>query len=180
VPAGRYTVRLTVEGTRYDQPLVVHMDPRVKTGAADLARLASLSRSLYDEAVRVFAASTAARALSAELARQGGTDGAMLKASLDSLLPPTTAGGRGFGGGRGSGAPAQPTLEGASTALLAAAMGMQTADVAPTARDAAAAAAARAQASGAMTRWTTLSTSRLAALNAKRRAAGQPPITVPK
>ena len=33
-PPGQYTVRLTVNGTRYTQPITVRMDPRVKTPAA--------------------------------------------------------------------------------------------------------------------------------------------------
>ena len=44
VVPGRYTVRLTVDGTRYEQPLVVRMDPRVKTRACrtrpDVRRIA--------------------------------------------------------------------------------------------------------------------------------------------
>jgi photosystem II stability/assembly factor-like uncharacterized protein len=35
---GQYTVKLTVAGHAYTQPLVVKMDPRVKTPAADLAK----------------------------------------------------------------------------------------------------------------------------------------------
>ncbi|HET9685023.1 MAG TPA: hypothetical protein VFP15_13030, partial [Gemmatimonadaceae bacterium] len=49
-PAGSYTVRLTVDGKSYTQPLTLRLDPRVKTAAADLARLATLSRELHDAA----------------------------------------------------------------------------------------------------------------------------------
>src|SRR5882724_10465451 len=35
---GRYTVKLTVDGRSYTQPLVLKMDPRVKISAADLAK----------------------------------------------------------------------------------------------------------------------------------------------
>jgi hypothetical protein len=177
-PAGNYTVRLTAGGTRYTQPLTVKMDPRVKTSSADLTRLATMSRSLYDDAVQAYAAYTTARALSAKLAGESGSDAAAFKAQLDSIAPPAATGPRGFGGGRG-GAAAAPTLESASTALLAAAMGMQSADVAPTGRDVAAGAGARAGAFNAMARWNRLRTSGLASLNAKRKAAGQPPITLP-
>ena len=37
--AGRYTVKLTVNGKSYEQPLVVKMDPRVKTSPADLQKM---------------------------------------------------------------------------------------------------------------------------------------------
>ncbi len=63
--------------------------------------------------------------------------------------------------------------------MMAAAMAMQGADVAPTAGQVTVAAKARADGAGVMRSWTTLRTTGLAALNAKRRAAGQPAIVVP-
>ena len=36
---GRYTVKLTVNGKSYEQPLVVKMDPRVKTSPVDLQKM---------------------------------------------------------------------------------------------------------------------------------------------
>ena len=62
---------------------------------------------------------------------------------------------------------------------MAAAMATQGADVAPTAAEVAACARARTRSVEAMRRWTALTTTGLAALNAKRRAAGQSPIVVP-
>ena len=64
--------------------------------------------------------------------------------------------------------------------MMAAAMAMQGADVAPTGREVAACAAARRQSAEVMARWTKLTTVDLAALNAKRKAAGQPAIVMPK
>ena len=49
-PPGQYTVRLTVDGKTYTQPLTLKLDPRVKTSPAGLAQLASLSREMYDGA----------------------------------------------------------------------------------------------------------------------------------
>ena len=37
-PPGQYTVRLTADGPSYTAPLLVKMDPRVKTPPADLQR----------------------------------------------------------------------------------------------------------------------------------------------
>jgi hypothetical protein len=48
VVPGRYTVRLTVGGRAYTQPLVVRMDPRVPVGAAALARQFALASRLVD------------------------------------------------------------------------------------------------------------------------------------
>ncbi len=44
---GNYTVRLTVDGKVSTQPLVVQMDPRVKTSRADLAEQFRLSMKVY-------------------------------------------------------------------------------------------------------------------------------------
>jgi len=60
--------------------------------------------------------------------------------------------------------------------MMRAAMSMQGADVAPTARQIAACDAARAPAEEAMRRWRDLSTKGLEALNAGRTAAGLRPI----
>ncbi|RPJ75098.1 MAG: hypothetical protein EHM24_04890 [Acidobacteria bacterium] len=48
VVPGTYTVRLTVAGQRYDQPLTVKMDPRVKTPLPGLQRQFVLSKQMYD------------------------------------------------------------------------------------------------------------------------------------
>jgi photosystem II stability/assembly factor-like uncharacterized protein len=47
-PPGLYTVKLTVDGKTFQQPLTLRMDPRVKTPAAGLARLHEMSLALYD------------------------------------------------------------------------------------------------------------------------------------
>ena len=67
----------------------------------------------------------------------------------------------------------------ASTALINAAMAMQGADVTPTAREVAACAAARKEAQGVLAKWEKLSTTGLAALNAKRKAAGEGEVNIP-
>jgi photosystem II stability/assembly factor-like uncharacterized protein len=177
-PAGRYTVRLSVDGRAYSQPLALELDPRVKTPAPALARLASLSRELYDAARSTHADYLQARALASSLANEQGADVASFRAQLDSVAPAPTRGGRGFGR-RGGSAAASLSLEAASNALTAAVMAMQDADAAPTASQVATADYARAQAKSATARWTELRTSGLAALNAKRKTAGQAPIVVP-
>jgi hypothetical protein len=45
---GTYTVRLTTDGKTLTQPLVVQMDPRVKTPPAGLAQQFALSMEMYD------------------------------------------------------------------------------------------------------------------------------------
>jgi photosystem II stability/assembly factor-like uncharacterized protein len=181
---GPYTVRLTAGGKTYSQPLTLHLDPRVKTPALALTTLSSLTREMYTGARKTREAAEQARALSAALESAGGDADAMKKA-LAEIAAPAPAGGRGgFGGGgrggRGGGTAAAPTLDGTSAAMMAAAMAMQNAEVAPTAREIAACADARRQSADVMARWTKISTIDLAALNAKRKAAGQPAIVLPK
>ena len=47
---GTHTVRLTVNGKSYTQPIVVKADPRVKTPATAMQQIYTLSRAAYDEA----------------------------------------------------------------------------------------------------------------------------------
>ena len=47
-PPGQYTVKLTVDGRSYTQPLTLKMDPRVTTAPAGLAQQFTLSKQLYD------------------------------------------------------------------------------------------------------------------------------------
>lgn len=63
--------------------------------------------------------------------------------------------------------------------MMSAAMAMQGADVAPTAAEIAGVTRARAEGADVMKRWNAIRTTGLAALNAKRKAAGQPAITLP-
>jgi hypothetical protein len=165
-----------VDGHRDLQPLTLRLDPRVTTSAAGLAQLATLTRETYDGAVAVDAAYRQARALAARLDSLPGGGVEAFRALVDSLAPPPQARPRRFFRRRPAG---PPTLESARDALLAAAMAMQGADVAPTAAEVAACTRARSQAAPVLARWTRLRTSGLAALNENRRADGLPPIRLP-
>ena len=180
-PPGNYTVRLTVDGKTMTQPITVKLDPRVKTPAPGLAQLATLSREMYDGAVAARSAFATARAVAGQLEKLSGDDITAFRAKLDSLAPaPSRGGGRAgafrrrFGGGAQA-----PTLETVSSGMMGAAMAMQGADVAPTASQVAACERARKQSAEVMTRWNALKTKGLAELNAKRKAAGQPLVTLP-
>jgi len=145
-------VRLTVSGKAYTQPLSLRLDPRVKTPAAALAQVATLSREMYDAALAANAAYEEARALVARLEAQAGTEAAARKARVEELAPaPRLQAGGGFPGG---GVPAgPPTLESIRNTLMSAAMAMQDAEVAPTAREIAACEAARTQWAELLARW---------------------------
>ena len=174
-----------MDGKRYTQPLTLRLDPRVRIPAASLATLNALTREMYRGAQAAQAAYDRGRAFVAQLDGLSGDDVTAYKARVEALAPaPPAGGGRGrfggFGGRGGRGAAAAaPTLESVSGAMLSAAMGMQDAEAAPTAREVAACAEARTQSASVMASWNRLVTTDLAALNAKRRAAGQPAITLP-
>jgi hypothetical protein len=140
------------DGKTYTQPLKVVLDPRVKTPASAMAQVASLSREMYDGAVALRAAYVTARAMSSRLTS---ASDAALKVQIDSIAPPPTRGPRpGFGQRQAPSGP--PTLESVRAAMMAAAMSMQDADVAPTARQIDAVAKARAQYKDVMARWNAL------------------------
>ena len=150
-PPGSYTVRLTAGGTTSTQPLTLVLDPRVKTSPVAMKTVGTLSREMYDAAAAAHSAYLDARRMSDGVA--GGN--AALKTAIDSIAPPaSSAPRRGFGGP----APvAAPTLQSVQSVLLAAAMSMQNADIAPTARQIDAVEKARAQYREVMARWSTLS-----------------------
>jgi hypothetical protein len=166
----------------------------VKTSAADLATLNSLTREMYDGAKAAQATNEQAGALIKKLDALTGADIIAFKARVDSLVnapgggagatPAGGRGGRGGGGGRGGrgggGTPAAPTFSSASAAMFAAAMAMQSAEVAPTSKEVAACSKARADGASLMAKWTRVTTVDLVALNTRRKAAGQPPITIDK
>jgi hypothetical protein len=157
-PPGRYTVRLTVSGRQYTQPLALRLDPRVKIDRAQLEQLASLTREMYDGAIAAHQAYEDARAMVAKL--DATKDAARIK-EIEALAPaPRARGGRGgfggFGGFFGRGPSGPPTLESVSSSMMSAAMSMQEADVAPTDRDVQACRDARAQYQEIMQKWDAL------------------------
>ena len=85
VQPGRYTVRLTYGSEVLTQPMVVRMDPRVKTPPAQLAQQLALSLQLARGMTSTYEAANSARDLRARIrtARERTTGG--LAASLDSL-----------------------------------------------------------------------------------------------
>lgn len=174
-PPGQYTVRLTVDGVAYTQPITVRLDPRVKASPVALRELTAVSLQGWRAAHAAFKGQREARALHAALSGVTGSEAATLRAQIDSLAP---AGPRPRGRRRGA-AGAAPTLIGAAVAQMAAVTAMQTADLAPTTAQKVASQLANRQAMDAVARWNTLKGAGLTKVNAARRAAGQPAITLP-
>ena len=176
-PAGEYTVRLTVGGQNYTQPLTLRMDPRVTTPASDLAKNNSLSMEMYELARDTRMAYGQANDLGKEVAKSGSTQDAAsksFKAKIDAVAPDEAGG---FRWSR-SYTPAT-TLNGVSTAALAALNSMQSADSAPTAAQIAATERAKTQAQAIMAKWDAIKTTDLPAFNATLEGKGQPALTLP-
>jgi hypothetical protein len=156
-PPGKYTVRLTAHGKRYEQPLTLRLDPRVTTPAAGLAQLSSLSTEMYDNAAAARAAYARARALRERLDSGRGANASALAAKVDALAPAKSDADADAPHGRSAEKPeARPTLESVSNELMAAAMAMQGADIAPTANQIAACRRASASYRSVMGEWNAL------------------------
>ena len=172
VVPGTYSVRLTVNGRTYTQPLTVRMDPRVKASSATLARQFTLAKGLYDDIGRARAALDSVRALRASLRQLRGRT-PELAAAADSLDRAAGAvEGAGGGPGGGGAASATPTLAGLIGQLGQLYDALQDADVAPTTQLVAAVQAAQRDVSPAIARWTTLRSRAADRLGAQLRPGG--------
>jgi hypothetical protein len=177
VKPGRYTVKLTVNGKSYAQPLTVRMDPRVKTSASALGEQFALSMKLYLDLSRDYGALREVRGMRAQLEaiRKRGPQGQVGEAvaRLDekaAALEGIASGGG--GGGRGAGSPRDLAQ---ANATLATVYGMlQGADVAPTTQLVAAVGEIEHDLAGILGRWTALKTADVTALNAQLRQANLP------
>jgi photosystem II stability/assembly factor-like uncharacterized protein len=197
---GTYTVKLTVNGKSYSQPIVVKQDPRVKTPALAMQQVYTLTKAMYYAAADARLAATALGTVRQQVAKlQPQAQGAVVQAlaafekkaaSLEGT-PPPAGGGRGrgagggppaAGGGRGrGGAPAQvgtDTLWGVTGALSGLMNSMQAADVAPTANTLTAVNTAQLSASRVMARWQAFKKIDVPALNAQLKSAGLSPIVI--
>jgi hypothetical protein len=143
---GQYTVKLTVDGKSYTQPLTLKMDPRVKTPALGLAQQFTLSKQMYDG---MLAAQKGLDEIRALRAKSAGTP-------LDQKLAALEGGGGGRGGGRGAAPEGPDTLTSVSGGLGQLMGLLQGADAAPTTQLTAAVAARRAALTKLLARWNAL------------------------
>ena len=109
VAPGRYTVRLTVDGTVLTQPLVVRMDPRVRTPAAGIQAQHALAVRLWTGINAAADGIARARELQAAARTAGNSARAQ---ELDAVIG---GGGRRFGGGGGT---SLTSVSGSLTQLL--------------------------------------------------------------
>jgi len=175
-PPGNYTVRLTVDGKTYTQPLTVRLDPRVTTPAAALAQSEKLSVEMYELARRTLMAYGQAQDLVQEVGKLESTEPAAsksFKASVDAVAH--SSGPRGYG----LPYPTPATLKDVSDAALAASLALETADTAPTAAQIEACTQARQKAQSVMAKWDKVKGTGLAAFNARLTSKGHPALALP-
>ncbi|MBZ5560012.1 MAG: glycoside hydrolase [Acidobacteriia bacterium] len=161
---GQYTVKLTVNGKSYTQPLTLKMDPRVKTSPLGLTQQFTLSKRMYDDLLNVQKTLVDVRALRDTLnQRRASLSGEPARSAESLALRLTTleggggGGGRGGGGGGRGGAPEGPDTLGNISGGLNQLMGLlQGADVTPTTQLVAAVGARHAAVAKLMAQWTAL------------------------
>jgi len=127
---GTYLVRLTVDGKAYEQPLVVKMDPRVKTPVEGLTEQFTLSKQAYDCVQKAATVQKELQAMREKLRSQSDDRSKEIAKKLDDLAG--RRGGR-FGGGGRMAVSGPPTISSVSGSLGQLLSILQEADVAPTA-----------------------------------------------
>ena len=174
---GTYTVRLIAGGKTLTQPLTVVMDPRIKTPMSELEAQFTLSKAMYDDALR---ATTALHEITVLRGQLGAKSAAPpVAGAADSMESKLTAiagraeGGRGGGGGRG--APAgPPNLTALRLQLARMEHTVQSADVAPTTAQVEAYDVMRKPLNDLIDQWNALKASDVKALNNVLRNDGLP------
>ena len=161
---GQYTVKLTVDGRSYTQPLTLKMDPRVKTPPLGLSQQFTLSKQLYDGILDVQKALEELRALRQQLSELPARTPAPKRES-DTLAARFAALEGQGGGGRGAAPVGPPTLTSISGELSQLMGLLQGADVTPTTQLVEAVSERRAELAKLLARWN--------AIKAEARAAGQ-------
>jgi photosystem II stability/assembly factor-like uncharacterized protein len=170
---GRYTVKLTAAGKTISVLLVVKMDPRVKTGAADLERQFQWASKLASSVGEFSAAAQRADDLQEQIAarnREAAGDPEISGALADLQKKVGAVTGSGAGGGFGGFGFAVPGNEPTTLRQLSAAMGtllgiVESADVAPSSDATAASEKWDAAGRAALARWNVIQTKDLVRVN---------------
>jgi len=169
---GAYTLRLTVDGRAFTQPLAVRMDPRVRAPAAALALQHATSVRLAEGMRRAASALGEARGMRSQLQALKGKGGAEVQTSVTSLDEQVAS------LEDGAQSPATPGLRQLAGDLATLYEVVQGADAAPTSQAQEAVAARLAMLDAALARWRTLRQQELDRLNQRLRAGGIAPISL--
>ncbi|HLX00361.1 MAG TPA: hypothetical protein VKR82_17105 [Candidatus Acidoferrales bacterium] len=191
--AGTYTVKLTVDGKTYSQPLTIKLDPRVKALPADVALETTAELRIAGAMKRSAETVASVRALQADLKSLGAQASGSVADEITALNKKTVAiageaaaggrggrgGGGGGGGGRGGAAPAgEPNLTQISGEFGALYGLIDSADAAPTAPQNAQLTQLEAAQSKWMAQWTEIKAKDVPALNVQLKKANLPPLEI--
>jgi hypothetical protein len=161
---GTYSIRLTVDGKSYTQPLIVKMDPRVRASSTDLQQQSALATHVAAMIERDFTAIAEARALRAQLdTAKAHTTSASVRTAIDTLNAHIEA-------------LSITRLNAQLSSLLEVIDGV---DARPTTQATQAVTATQQSLDNAISAWMKVRGAALDALNAKLTAAGIPQVTVP-
>jgi hypothetical protein len=174
---GEYTVKLTVGGRSYAQPLTIKMDPRVATPADGLARQLALARRITDMMHRDYEAVRQVRALRAQLDTLRGAPAQRVPADGIAALDARAAAleGEPSDGVTGAGGESLVRLNGELSTLLEIVEG---ADAAPTTQAESAALTLQRSLDQQLAGWNTLKSRDVPALNEQLQRANLPPLEV--
>jgi len=174
---GTYTVRITAGGKTQSEQLTVIMDPRIKTSMSELEAQFTISKAMYDDALRATTALHEITVLREQLsAKSAAPPVAGAAETLESKL--TAIAGRGEagrGGGGGRGAPTgPPNLTALRLQLARMEHTVQSADAAPTTAQVDAYDTMRKPLNDLIDQWNALKASDVKALNNALRSDGLP------
>jgi len=170
---GAYTVRLIADGKTLSEPFTVVMDPRVKTPMAELEAQFSLSKAMYDDALRSTTALHEITVLRDQLHAKAPAEADSLESKLTAIAG-RGEGGRGGGGGGRGGPQGPPNLTALRLQLARMEHTVQAADVAPTTAQVQAYEAIKKPLGDLIDQWNALKASDVKALNEALHAAGLP------
>ncbi|MGB7284945.1 MAG: hypothetical protein WBE13_21975 [Candidatus Acidiferrum sp.] len=172
---GQYTARLTIGGHSFSEPLIVKMDPRVKTtheGLAEMFQLQSRLASLMTESTEDVTQARSAHELLQKLTPQASGQVADAISALDKKVSALLGGGGGFFAPPSP----KPTLSRANGEAGALYGEVARADATPTAAQMSAAAQAEKMFTAVASQWKQILATDLPALNRQLREANLPEI----
>jgi hypothetical protein len=174
---GKYTVRLSAGGKTYDEPLLVKMDPRVKTPSPMLQKMFQMELRLSKTMTQTSEAILQSRSIHEQLEKISGKASgetaeeiSAFEKKLDALM------GGGGGGGPRAARAAQPSLNGLNGQASGLYTQIDRADAAPTAVQENENAAIEKDAVPLMKQWEDFVATDIPALNQKLRGAKLPVI----
>jgi photosystem II stability/assembly factor-like uncharacterized protein len=176
---GTYTVRLMAGGKTLSEQFQVVMDPRVKTPATQLEEQFTVSKSIYDDALRATAALHEITVLREQLGAKSAEPpvaaaGDSLESKLTKIAGGRVEGARGGGGGGRGGPTGPPNLTTLRLQLARMEHTIQGADIAPTTAQVEAYESMKKPLADLIEQWNALKASDVKALNDSLHKLGLP------